>query len=40
MFGYDSLVIESFFRKSLNNMVDFWKEIKREKIIQKFNENQ
>ena len=29
------MTIESFFRKSLNNMIDFWKEVKRKKIIQK-----
>lgn len=28
------MTIESFFRKSLNNMIDFWKEVKRKKIIQ------
>ena len=33
MFGYSNIVIESFFRKSLNNMVDFWKGINREELI-------
>ena len=33
MFGYSKIKIESFFRKSLNNMVTFWKTIKREEIL-------
>ena len=25
MFSFDKITIESFFRKSLNNMMEFWK---------------
>ena len=37
MFGFDKITIESFIRKTLNNMILFWENLEREKIIGQLN---